>query len=105
MPASWSITIVPGAGPGDPVTFNPADLRAKAGDVVHWNNTTPRPHLIWETDTAGAPLSVPLGGTRWASIQPGNQSPAWTVPQRPKGTTIHYRCLRHDSESGTITIR
>ena len=41
MPAAvWSITIVPGATPGAPDTFNPPNLTARAGDVVSWNNTT-----------------------------------------------------------------
>ena len=72
MPASWSITIVPGANPSDPATFNPPDLSADVGDVVHWNNTTAKPHLLWETDGSDVALPVPLGGTRW-ELNPARQ--------------------------------
>jgi hypothetical protein len=104
MPAHFSITIVPGPSTNDPASFNPPNLPANPGDVISWNNTTARPHLLWETDGDGTPLRVPLGGARWESMQSGDQSPAWTVPPAA-GTTIHYRCLRHDGETGTITIK
>ena len=110
MPAAvWSITIKPGA-PGKPATFDPNPLKANAGDVVSWNNTTNQPHQIWQLDGKGNPVPMPIGGSgKWPPIAPGNQSPGWTIPQ-PGGQTFQYGCLLHYDpsnsqlfETGTIT--
>jgi hypothetical protein len=104
MAASFSITILPGASPSKPAQFDPSNLVVDNNDVVHWNNTSAKPHLLWETESDGKLKPVPLGGTRWPSIQPGDQSPAWTA-RGASGTKIFYCCLRHEGEKGTITIR
>jgi plastocyanin len=115
MPAAvWSITIKPGATAGAPATFDPPNLKASAGDVVSWNNTTRELHQIWQlVDAQGHFLPMPIGASgRWEPIAPGGQSPAWTVP-KPGGQTIYYGCVLHftadsnkvpiSTEIGTIT--
>src|SRR4051812_3786938 len=93
MPAAvWSITIVPGTA-GGPATFDPNPLKANAGDVVSWNNTTSAPHQIWQLDGSGNPVPMPIGGSgRWDPIAPGAQSPAWTIPGAGQ-QTFQYGCL------------
>jgi plastocyanin len=97
--AAWSITIVAG-----PAAFTPQNLFADPGDVVSFNNTTATVHQPYQIDSTGVAAPVPLGGNLWLPIQPGDQSPAWTIPQLKSGTVIHYRCLLHPGEVGTITI-
>ena len=104
MPAAvWSITIVQGATPNVPDTFNPPNLTARAGDVVSWNNTTKNVHQIWQLDSTGAPIPAPIGLGRWPQLDPGQQSPAWTIPGGA-GQTIKYGCLLHYTQGNNPTL-
>jgi plastocyanin len=110
MPAAtWSITIIGGANPGDSARFDPQNLVARAGDVVSWNNTDPRqPHQPYPTDGQNPPNPVPLllGTQRWTPIPPNGQSPAWTIPAAAPsgGKTFTYFCMLDPGATGTITI-
>jgi plastocyanin len=89
---------------GTPAAFDPPVQHADAGDVISWDNQTAQLHQVLQTAADGSPVSLPLGADLWAVIEPGDESPAWTVPaSATSGTTITYMCIRH-GETGTIFV-
>jgi hypothetical protein len=111
--AVWSINIVPGEGPGDPVSFvcelQPnappntifAEVRDKttSGDAVTWSNETGDPHQI----------AIPAGksGSAFLSeeIPPDHSSrPTYLCVAPASGNQIVYSCKLHPGEQGVITL-
>jgi len=102
--------------PGEPFT-------AQIGDGVSWGNYTPVAHMIWRTDgDGGAPVAtvtseenspgygrgIPpsFDGRMSDPIAPGTPSSQEYVvitAEKPP-TTIHYCCLLHPNEKGSINI-
>lgn len=96
------------AAPGDPLT-------AQIGDIVSWRNDTGDVHTIWQTDDAGAPIATVTVGDR--GIPPSfdglmsnpiapdtSSSPQYIVYAGDGVPTIHYCCLLHRNETGSINI-
>jgi plastocyanin len=110
MPAAtWSITIIAGANPGDPARFDPPNLQASAGDILSWNNTDVRQsHQPYPTDGQNPPNPLPLylGTQLWNPISPNGQSPAWKIPAASPsgGKVFNYFCMLDPGAIGTITI-
>jgi hypothetical protein len=96
------------AAPGAPLT-------AQIGDIVSWRNDTGDAHTIWQTDGAGAPVATVTASGR--GIPPSfdglmsnpiapdaSSSPQYVVYAADEVTTIHYCCLLHRNETGSINI-
>ena len=116
----WSIGIVPvnPANPAGPAAFQPQDaavgatLEAWDGDTVTWNNTTGSAHQPWPTDANGAPVLAgepPRSTPGYMSDPiPAAQASRPTYPVQLGTSTapvlVHYCCLLHPNERGTIRI-
>jgi len=84
-----------GVPPGTP-------LQAKAGDLVGWNNRTPKYHQPWEANSSFQPID---DGALTNDIEPWQGSTAaYKVVKPATGTTIFYVCKAHPDEHGTIVV-
>jgi hypothetical protein len=116
MPANeWNVRIVT-AGTG--AAFEPrvpggtpgSELLAQAGDIVTWGNATNDTHQPWPLDAAGNPVTAanPAADTPGYMSDPipaqNSSTPQFVVPSLTVGSVIHYCCLRHTTERGSIKI-
>ncbi len=116
----WSIRIVPvdPAKPAGDAAFQPQDaatgatLEAWDGDTVSWNNTTGTTHRPWPTDANYVPVPAvdppdATPGYMSDPIPPAQSSrPTYPVQlgNSPTPILVHYCCLLHPNERGTIRI-
>lgn len=116
MPANeWAVRIVTDDQghtaflPRVPGGTSGSELLAEAGDVVTWGNATTEIHQPWPTDASFVPVpaATPPSATPGYMSDPipanGSSQPQF-ITAGAVGTVLHYCCLLHQSERGTIKI-